>query len=61
MGSYKLIFANEMFRLTPAVEPTTTEGLELLLSSVGATLSRSDDLKPCFDIDELKQRNQRRK
>lgn len=33
------------------------QGLGLLVSGVGATLTRNDDLVPCFDIDELKRRN----
>ena len=33
------------------------EGLNLLLSSFGARITRDDILVPCFDLDEMTKRN----
>jgi|HubBroStandDraft_4_1064222.scaffolds.fasta_scaffold04143_3 hypothetical protein len=42
----------------PIPNPPSAEiGLELLLAAFGATLTRTDDLVPCFDMDEMKRRN----
>ena len=35
----------------------TEQGLSLLLSSFGAIVTRNDVLVPCFDLDEMTQRN----
>lgn len=35
----------------------TEEGLNLLLSSFGAVVTRDDVLVPCFDLDEMTKRN----
>ena len=35
----------------------TEQGLKLLLSSFGTIVTRDDVLVPCFDLDEMTQRN----
>lgn len=43
----------------PATRAALSElALNVLLSSPGVQVTRSDDLSPCFDLEEMQRRNQ---
>lgn len=60
-GRYKLVFSVDTFLLKKEGELVSTDGaLALLVSCVGnAHLVEDDSLVPCFNMDEMKQRNEK--
>ena len=56
LGFFKLVFHEDQILLEPAENEVGFNGLQVLLEGIGASLERSE-LKPCFNIEEMRQRN----
>jgi hypothetical protein len=55
---YKILHKNERIFLEEQVGNNLSEGLALLLNSFGVKSDTAGGLTPCFDVEELRRRNQ---
>ena len=54
----KIVFsADATLVLADLQEDASPDGLTLLLDGFGVKTSAASDLKPCFDLDEMRRRN----
>ena len=53
----KVVLYNEELLLVEIVDEASTDDLVLLLGSFGIKPSVVSELKPCFDLDEMRKRN----